>query len=696
MKFFMSVLLAIFFIFIFFSNASAETIIQAQVVRQQPGSGDTLVSSGFPLPPGLVTEQMIREGTIRVLLDGQEIPVNITALRGRHHDETLRSILIQFSYTLGQGEVLPATVVVGDIARISPDPAYQRPTLEMVLNNNVILPIDPDYVVSTQITFQHLLPFGAATALEEKQYSLMAEDRFDHLSVNQNRGTAAYENPKAMAGLWARTGDIKYFNEMLHHIIEFWAGYNFPRPDSGCHDARITNSDNVNWPNHTNSACWQSGNEPQGPRTQSYAIAYLLTGYRDFWSAVAAFAQSTLFQGEQIVDQQTSDERLITGWWDYPRFNYNRYAPLFSALMIDATIPVRTFWSGAKADYTEHIQWALNSLLRHKWDVEWVPFDDWDGLIPNKGSIDSFDIKQGKVEAKCLGLYFDMNAARRVDGNFKQQNEEPDKKYNGLHWHRPSDNAWFEWNAASSSWKSLGVFPSSGYLQISKSSIKNGTFALGPLTGGLNANVSSYAVSDYRNGFVGVRSNGFKRESPIPVFQIIFPANFLIDYYLNVKSDERIPQIIYEITRIVLMNIRDFQQSDKAYNSGSDRWGRVTHGHNYNLELPIRTDGIYHYILPEYARLIAFVIKTMGDSEVNGKFLSEWYTICINSANNSHLSNVGGLIWQWKLFGQYYGLSQDAPWMMAQESLIEFRPTKIRKPTRYSTIPGDIPDIARE
>ncbi|MDO9583001.1 MAG: hypothetical protein Q7J24_07805 [Desulfomicrobium sp.] len=696
MKKFIILILSLGFVSIFNTSYASSQYIDANVYRNQEGNGNCFVSSGFPLPIGLVTESMIKKGLIKVIVDNREVPANVTALRGRHNDNSLRSMLIQFEYIMKKNEVLQANIVVNNGVRSFPDPAYRRPTQLIVMNNNVILPSDPEYISTTQIVFQHLLPAGRGNAEEEKQFTALADDRFDHLSVHQHRGTAAYENPKAMAGLWARTGDIKYFNEMLHHIFEFWAGYNFPKPNSGCSDARITNPDNVDWPNHTNSGCWQSGAEWQGPRMQSYATAYLLTGYRDFWGAIAAFAQRTLFQGGQIVDQQTSDDRLITGWWDYPRFNYNRYAPLFSALMIDATIPVRTFWSGAKVDYTDHIQWALNSLFKYEWDVVWIPFDNWDRQIPNEGSIDSFVIKQGRVEAIVMGLYLDTNAARRIDNDLARQDNEPEKKYNGLQWLRPSDNVWFEWDAASSTWRNLGVFPASGYLQVSKSSISGGMFTLGPLSEGLNAHIHADAIVDYRNGLVGVRSNGFKRESPIPVFQTVFPANFLIDYYLNIHADERIPKAIYEMTRIVLMNVRAFEKNDRAYNSGSDLWGRVTHGHNYNLEFPIRTDDIYHYILPEYARLIAFVIKTMGDLEVNGKLLSEWYSVCVNSANNSHLSNVGGLIWEWKLFGQYYGLSQDAPWMMAQESLIGFGPTTIRKPTRYDAIPGDTPDIARE
>ncbi|GAB6059673.1 hypothetical protein JCM31598_27900 [Desulfonatronum parangueonense] len=652
------------------------------------------ISSGFPFPQGLVTEDMIREGKLKVIVAGNEVPANVTALRGRHHDGTLRSALIQFQYSMRKDESIPARIVIDGTPRLFPDPPYRRPTLETVMNNNVILPTDPSYISSTRIVFQYLLPAGQGTPEEEKQFTALAADRFNALVQNQNRGRSVYENPKAMAALWARTGDIKYYNEMLFHITNYWAGYNFPQKNSGCKDAAVTNPDNVEWPNHTNNGCWVSGTEPQGPRTQSYAIAYLLTGYRDFWGAVAAFAQRTLFQGSQIVDQQSSDQRLLTGHWDYPRFNYNRFAPLFSALMVDATIPVHTFWSGAKVNYVDHIGWALNSLVKHQWDIVWVPFNNWDGNIPDH-YLDGFVVSQGDVQAQCLALYFNMNATTRLDRSLTQSDQEPSSPIHNHMWHRTSDGNLFKWSSNKSDWEDLGPFPYSGYMQIRRSSITNGNFSTGPLTGGLNADVSGAAMGDYRNKFVGIRSNGFNRERPIPVFQSIFPANFLIDYYLNIEADERIPGLVYEITRIVMENIHELPPGHTRYQSGNSTWGYVTHGQPYSMVNPPSSPG-NHWELPEFARLIAFTLKTHGDVELNGMRLSDAYKVVINTANNSPSSNKGGLIWQWKHFGQYYGISQDAPWIMSQSTLSGVGPARARVPHMYDSIPGDSPDIGRE
>lgn len=688
--------LMFFFILIlyFFSNPSISLsycAIEAQVYRHQEGSGVCFVSSGFPLLHGLVSEKMIKDGVVRIFVEDQEVPANVTALRGRHNDGSLRSMLIQFKYKMNKNEFLPAKIVINDGVRSFPDPAYQRPTQEMVMNNNVILPSNPEYISATQILFQHLLPAGQGNVEEEKQFTALADNRFNHLSVHQHRGTATYENPRAMAGQWARTGDVKYFKEMLHHIIEFWAGYNFPPPSAVGRNADFTNPDKVSWPNITNSGnSYQVGPEWHAPRTLSYASAYLLTGYRDFWSAVAASIQgSTFLQGVTAETQDGANYVFIPGNFDNPRFNYARYSALFSAMMIDATIIVPTFWSGIPVDELL-IQRAVNAIFSHQWDIIWLPIDNWDQEFPIKGDA----LVQGDVSGEILAMYFDTAAARHAREGLVRQEDTPASASNGAWWHRPSDNSWFE--RINSEWVSKGQFPTSGYLQLRKSSIDGGVFSTGSVTSGINATVSGAAIDDYRNGFVGTRSYGDGRtDGGVRVFQAIFPANFLIDYYLNVYADERIPSVIYNLIRIVLTNTRRTTSGDDYWhNRDCGTWGTVTHVHPYNMQLPVidsYNDG-NPWILPEYTRLIAFVIKTVGDSKINGKLLSEWYSICINTANNSptHLN------WEWKLFGQYYGMSQDAPWMMSQESLVDHGPSSIRKPVQYKSIPGDIPDIARE
>src|SRR5665647_882019 len=157
-----SIFFLIFYVYFFFANiAKASTTIDAQVVRNQAGSGSTFISSGFPFPPGLVTEAEITGGLIKVIVNGSEVAANVSALRGRHNDGSVRSALIQFTLpNMSQGDVITTNtaIVVDGGARTTADPAYVRPTWAMVQNNNAILATNSSYLSTTQVTFQNLLP----------------------------------------------------------------------------------------------------------------------------------------------------------------------------------------------------------------------------------------------------------------------------------------------------------------------------------------------------------------------------------------------------------------------------------------------------------------------------------------------------------------------------------------------------------
>jgi len=661
----------------------AQFNIDAQVIIHQKGTEKILISNGFPLPSGIVSERIIRDGQIKILIEGKEVAANVSALRGRHHDGSLRSMLIQFTL-MSKKNVLSAKIVIDGGERSYSDPDYQRPTYDMLQNNNLILPVNPDYICSTGITFQQLLPFGDGSASEEKQFTILAENRFDAI---KHRGTATYEHPKGLFALWSRSGEVKYFNKALEEIINGWAGYNFPDPGAETTNADITNPDKIEWPNQTSNSSFQIGPEWHNSRTMSYAIAYLLTGYRDFWSAVAATVPGGLFYQGDIADtQQGANEVIIRSHYNNPRYNYGIYAPILTALLIDATIQVPSFWAGLTIDELL-VERALNAIYHHEWNVEWIYVNNWDRTFPATGT----PLVQGDVSATILGAYFDRNAWRKANERLSQQEAEP-KPLSNYWWHRPSDNAWFEYDG--SAWIDKGYFPTSLWLQLDKKSIQGGEFSTGVIDSGINGTIADVSIEDYRNGFLGVRSYGTGRRDGLRIFQTIFPANFLIDYYLNIKSDSRIPLGVYELLRIVLVNVRETSHPVDGdwHQKSAGKWGEVDFLHPYNLRFPFDPEIPGNpWILPEYARMIAFVIKTLGDMEVEGKLLSEWYEICLNTANNSpsHLN------WEWKLFGQYYGISQDAPWIMAQESLLNFGPDKMRKPTQYDSIPGDIPDIAR-
>lgn len=626
----------------------ASTIIAAQVIRNEVGIGECQISSGFPFPAGLVTESIITQGRIKVTVDSVEVAANISALRGRHNDGTVRSALIQFVYTMAQNDTVTAQVIIDGGVRTYSDPAYIRPTYEMVENNNIIWPTSDDYLVSTQLVFRNLLAEGDGSANEESLYTALAEDRALAIA---SAGTASYENVSGLLALWCRTADITYQKKAVTETLA-WLPYNTPLADQ----TPACNADTVINPDGRTPVGAQACGVPaewQMPRALSYAQMYLLTGYRDFWGIVAYLAQSQQNAGTDITNQSTADtEVILSGEYDTPRYNYSRrYGALIAALQIDATIDVDgQYFLGRQLDWTDQLGWIVNAIKAAEWDLKWIPFDSGTSTVPENGTT----ISQGGVSSTLLGVY--------------QQRFDPIV-------------------AAGE------AMPASGYLQVNN--VTGGSFSAGALTG-ISASATGAEESDYRQGIVGSRSNSPRSpnlggETVIPIFQFTFVANFLIDYYLYIYADSQIPAMVQAILDVILTNIRLMEEGDTYYGTSGGAWGNPTYGDPYVLENPVDTDySANPYDLPEYARLLAFVIKAVGDETVNGASYSTWYDRVIDTAN---ISPTNILIWTWKNFGQFYAWGMDAPWIMAQESITGT--ATMREPTYYSTIPGDTPDFGR-
>jgi len=653
-----------------FSHAS--TTIDAKVVRNQAGSGVCLVSSGFPVPPGLVTDQLVSEGKIKVLVAGTEVAAHVSALRGRHSDGTVRSILIQLTQTMAQNDALTASVIVDGGVRAYPDPAYQRPTLEIVTSNNVIVPTDKNYLVTTGISLRGVIPSGSGSVVEEKLYTWAANDRFDALMAT-GAGyipQSSYDQVEAIVALWATTGDMKFQKAAVAHTLQLLP-YNTPLPGftPDCKDAMtVANPDRRN---PTGSQACGISNEPQYARYFGYAQMYLLTGYRDFWGLVAWSAQ---YQQTKVASRADALNKIISyNIYDTPRRQaWASYGTLIPALMIDATIPVSgPYNTGRTYNWNNQLTWTIDALEHWKWNFKWIPYNNGSGTVytGHATTETTGTVTQGGVTATLLGVYSAMHDEQIFSGS---------------------------------------AMPATGYLMVNN--ISGGTFTSGALTisGGLSATATGNQITDYREGMAaGVRQNSprgnyapYTGDHNIPYFQLLFPTNFMIDTYLYVYADSRIPAMVKKNLDVMLAGIRVKQPGDPYYAVNGGSWGNHTYTKNYALENPPQLDSLTFatgpggnatipFELPEYARVIAFVQKTMGEDTVNGATYTQWYQRCIDIANVSPFL----LTWGWKYFGQFYSWGMDAPWMQSKTSLVNYGPSKMRTPTQYTTIPGDIPDV---
>ena len=686
-------ILKIFFVstlFLMLPNFSkASTTIDATVVCNKTDTSQCFISSGFPLPEGLVTEQMIFDGKIKILVNSVEVAANVSALRGRHNDGTLRSMLIQFNYPMAQGATASAQVIVDNGVRTLTDPAYVRPTYDMVVNNNIIVPSDNNYLVTTGITLRGLIPEGEGSVSEERFYTDMAKDRYNWMVAreddpsNGTEGMASYDHVSAILSLWARSGEVKYQEEAVKWILR-WLPYNTPTLDPLIPvfpGHTITNPDDRTPVMAYISQGGVSANL-LGVYTEMYGIAtsntskmpatgYLLvnniSGGSFAAGAIAGISGATAnATGQEIADSRGFNFKWLpydsgTGYvpaagaqaagipaeWYFPR--------MFSYAQMYLLTGYRDFW-GIVAQGAQYQQSPLSSQ-----SVMYTKFSDPYGS----------DFPRTNYAQKYGGLL----AAMMIDATIPV-----DMQY--------GKGRVFNWDN-----QLTWTLDTLEHLKFNDP---------GQYWDGLAAGVNFDPAG---------RSGGRN----VPLFQLVFPTNFMIDTYLYFKSDSRIPDLVQKMVDVELQSIRAKQASDVTCGGNISQtsdlvcaiandsiWGGHTYVKNYSMKNPIDFTSYTYvtgpsgnatipYELPEFARMLAFVIKTKGDSTINGFTYSQWYDKLINTGNAA--PNIMG--WQWKYFGQFYSWGMDAPWMMKQSSLLNYGPSSLRTPTQYNLIPIEVPDVER-
>jgi hypothetical protein len=244
------------------------------------------------------------------------------------------------------------------------------------------------------------------------------------------------------------------------------------------------------------------------------------------------------------------------------------------------------------------------------------------------------------------------------------------------------------------------IFPD-GFLFVKN--IVNGPFGSGVLTG-ISATAAGPEEDDYREGTSGWNWNQRQSAGVLgqPNFQSIFAINSLIDIYLYVKQDARIPPIVKSLVDATLQNIRAIEEGDQYYGNVNSTYGSPGHVISYLQENPVSTNSstipLYYakpWTVPEYIRGVAFVYRTIGNDTINGADYPTWYARMLNTGNIIPTPLTGAtLLFTWKLWGQYFTWNQDAVWIMSQESLSG--PSTMRTPKQWNAIPGDTPDIGRE
>ncbi|MGH7503808.1 MAG: hypothetical protein ACREL7_18935 [Longimicrobiales bacterium] len=212
--------------------ATPENTVRLGVYRLTGIGGDAAVSSGIPLPPGLLFPDQI--DSVRILVNGQEPAAHIEALTGLHNDGSLRAILAQFTIPVG-GIPLNAELRIGE-PRQQPDPGKTavQLTLDAPYPQAVILPTEPDYLISTGIVGPTI---GVAEAdrfdpLWQRRFHQYGDAKWqvqesDYLTVEPNHAIDRnfYDRSLAEFAYWARSADVEHFRRGLLYALVYREKY---------------------------------------------------------------------------------------------------------------------------------------------------------------------------------------------------------------------------------------------------------------------------------------------------------------------------------------------------------------------------------------------------------------------------------------------------------------------------------------
>lgn len=191
--------------------------------RMDGGSGDVLVSNGIPLPPGWLANPAAVP-PVRVLVGGTEVPLYGEVLKGKHSDGSVMSVLVQFVWPGAAGS--NAILEVGAVPTL---PARAKVPINGAMPAAAALPIDAEYLVSTQIVGPTVSRFNAPQA---PAYFTKYEAEFDrwgetHWASNGANWSAMnfYDRVLNHFAFWARTANPVLWERAARIAIDYRNNY---------------------------------------------------------------------------------------------------------------------------------------------------------------------------------------------------------------------------------------------------------------------------------------------------------------------------------------------------------------------------------------------------------------------------------------------------------------------------------------
>ncbi len=194
------------------------------VRRLESGSGTALVSNGIPLQPGALFASQLRN--VKVLVNGVEQSIYIEALAGTHSDGSLRSVLVEFNYSLSGTAPVAGQLVLGQ-PRTTADLA--KPSDSRTIPVAVALPTDPTYLVKTLIVGPMLT--SAQTSVLSPTFAKYESDFVSYadklwgLYGSNWESANYYDRANTYYAFWARTGNVEYYRRATLIAVNYRKNY---------------------------------------------------------------------------------------------------------------------------------------------------------------------------------------------------------------------------------------------------------------------------------------------------------------------------------------------------------------------------------------------------------------------------------------------------------------------------------------
>jgi hypothetical protein len=197
--------------------------IDVTVQRLAPGCGAVLVSSGIPLAPGMLTAA--RLSRVRLYVGGKEQSLYVEPLRTTHADGSLRGVLVQFNYPAHFGTPVPGQLVIRETRGTADIP---KPVASRTSPTAVILPTNPDYLVSTELVGPTVTV--ASTSQVSSTFQKYEADFHKYADYHWNYAGAAwtenyYDRALIYYAWWIRSGNVEYWKRATALAVSYRRDY---------------------------------------------------------------------------------------------------------------------------------------------------------------------------------------------------------------------------------------------------------------------------------------------------------------------------------------------------------------------------------------------------------------------------------------------------------------------------------------